>query len=254
MRPLALCAVLLTARLAAAAPIPEDKQAYVGEWEGHGVTLSISAGGQVAFEKASGAFSRKLSGFFTGFDGNDLKMNALITTLTIKVQEPPHQDRGVWLMTVEGAQVLKKPAGGPAEAGGPGRRARVTQAIETDFTHKGVAIKKLFCPSDAEDKSLFVCLLTTALGDTYPIKCTFNAMGTLDFAVDCALIDGARLEQSIAKLFLGKPGIKVEAKCPGRGIMKKPGESFACTAAAGKRTYAVKITVKDIAGNVSIDY
>jgi hypothetical protein len=254
MRNLVAIGVLLASFQTWAAPIPEDKRALVGDWEGHGINLTITEGGQITFKKQSGSFSKSISGFFTGFEGNDLKVNAFITTLTIHIQEPPHQDRGVWVMTVEGDKVLKKPSAPAAPDVPGGRRERITAAIKRDMEGKGVPVKSLFCPSDAENKDLFACILTTDVGDVFPVKCIIDAKGTMRFESEAALIDPKVLEKAIVDMFAKKPGGKADVTCLKGTIMKKVGASFGCIAKNKGRDYPVKVTVKDIAGNVHIEY
>jgi hypothetical protein len=113
-RPLTLAltiALAFTFTAAHAAPIPPDKLAYVGEWEGHGVTLIVTESGSVTLKKAYGGSNTSMSGLFSAFEGNDIKVSVFVTTFTVKIQEAPYQDRGVWLMTVEGAKVLRKSGG-----------------------------------------------------------------------------------------------------------------------------------------------
>ena len=250
-RLVAAFSLLMLASVAHAGPLPPDKQNYIGEWEGHGVSLTITPAGSVKVHKESGGFSKSFEGLFAGFDGNDLKVSVVISSFTVHIQEPPYLDRGVWLMTVEGAKVLRKDLSDPATGS---RKSTYEGKLRDGFVAKGISVKSIFCPEDVAHKDLFACVLTTALGDVFPVKCVIDAKGTLDYQVDAALLDQKALQGFIVENFQKKPGVKVDAQCPGPFILKKPADVFECRANHGKKIYPVKVTVKDVQGNVSIDY
>jgi|GEM_PF-2975072 len=245
---LTLLTLLGLTGVAAAVPVPADKQAYVGEWTGNGVELSISAGGAVTYKQTNGAYSKSLSGSLIEFVGPSLRIDAFIVKGMVNVEEAPHEDRGVWVMTVGGAKVMRKP---PTLL----RHQRAEVAIRDHFRNLHVAVSKVLCTADADSADVFACVIQTDLGDSFVTKCAIDAKGTMDWKVsDVALIDGTALVAFIEKMHADKFHAKMVAKCAPGIIMKRVGTKFTCDGVAGPKTYKVTILVKDTAGNVSIDY
>ena len=236
------------ASLAGAVPVPPDKQAYVGEWTGNGVELSIGADGSVSYKQQAGSFSKSLSGKLIEFVGPSLRVDALIIKGTVTVDEPPHEDRGVWVMTVGGAKVLRKP---PHLA----RHQRAEAALRDHYKKANVAVTKVVCTADADRADSFACVLMTELGDSFIIKCVADAAGDMSWKIDgVALLDSAKLVAFIERMHADKRHEKLTAHCPAGMIMKRVGSVFTCDGVTASRTYKVSITVKDVTGNVSIDY
>ncbi len=244
--PIFLC--LLLATPAGAVPVPPDKQAYVGEWSGNGCELSITADGGVSYKQSSGTFSKSLSGQLIELVGPSLRVDALIIKGTITIDEAPHEDRGVWVMTVAGAKVLRKP---PRLA----RHQRAEAAIREHYKRAKVAVTKVVCTADADRADAFACVLMTDLGDSFVIKCTADAAGEMSWKIEgAALLEADKLSAFIERSVADKVHEKVKAECPTGVVMKRVGAVFQCVAVTPTRKYKVSVTVKDPAGNIGIDF
>jgi hypothetical protein len=90
-------------------PVPADKSAYVGRWEGPGMALSISADGHVDYKRVKGATSSSISAPLQGFHGDSFDVGLGPMSTTFKVTSPPHQDGGATKMTVDGVELVKAP-------------------------------------------------------------------------------------------------------------------------------------------------
>jgi hypothetical protein len=101
----AVAPLLLVTLAACGKPLPADRAAYIGEWHGNGVTLSVSAEGSLFFEKVAGGSRDQIKGPIQGFDGDDISVGVLFIKSTIDVSKPPTETDGVWTMTVEGVEV-----------------------------------------------------------------------------------------------------------------------------------------------------
>lgn len=84
------------------------RRAWVGDWAGNGATLHIEPKGYLTFTKKSGTSSESYSGPIDHFEGNDIVLNVIVSTVTLDVQAPPHTDRdGKARMTIEGVEVTQ---------------------------------------------------------------------------------------------------------------------------------------------------
>ena len=91
-------------------PIPEEKKAYVGTWEGVGFHLTITDDGGVNYRRVEGNYTKTVTGPVQSFEGNDFVVGVLFITTTFRVQHPPYMEGNEWLMVVDGVE-LKKVAG-----------------------------------------------------------------------------------------------------------------------------------------------
>ena len=91
-------------------PIPEEKKAYVGTWEGVGFHLTITEDGGVNYRRVKGNNTTTISGPVKSFVGDNFVVGVLFITTTFKVQHPPYMEGNEWLMVVDGVE-LKKVAG-----------------------------------------------------------------------------------------------------------------------------------------------
>jgi hypothetical protein len=104
-------------RVQAAAGIPSDKQAYVGDWSGSEATLSIKPDGKVFWERRTGSSSSKIENVpIRRFIGDDFEVGVGPFTTRFAVQSPPKLTAGRWTMTVEGVQLTRAgtSSGGPS--------------------------------------------------------------------------------------------------------------------------------------------
>lgn len=229
--------------------ISTTKKDYVGDWTAPGITLSISPTGDVAYEKKSGATSKKINGSIKTFHGDDMDIFALIT-VTLAVQKPPHEDSGVWKMTVENDELTKSGSGSK-------RGEELEKLIQSDLAKKGVVIKSVTCPAEASTSLTFDCDVVTGDGSKMPMHVTIDGK-VAKWKADVAMLDPKKIEEAIEDLFQKQLKKKVEARCAPGFLLKKPGESFTCQAVdkakPGSKPMQVTVTAKDVEGNISIDY
>ena len=101
---LTLLSVILTA---CSIPVPNDKQDYVGVWEGRGMTLEMSADGRVEYERVEGSLTKGVSGQLQSFEGDDFVVGVWFLKTTFEVQRTPYQDDGEWKMVVDGVELVR---------------------------------------------------------------------------------------------------------------------------------------------------
>lgn len=88
--------------------VPEEKINYIGNWKSSEITLSISEGGRVEYEKKTNGSSKTISAPIQKFEGDNFVVGALGINTTFVVSQPPHQDSlGIWKMTVDGIELSK---------------------------------------------------------------------------------------------------------------------------------------------------
>lgn len=89
--------------------VPADKAAYVGEWTADGMTLRISRGGGVVYHRERKGARTSIDAPLKGFRGDDFEVGIGPLTTTFKVNSPPHEVEGRWLMTVDGVELTRRP-------------------------------------------------------------------------------------------------------------------------------------------------
>lgn len=95
-------------------PVPENKTTYVGEWEGIGMSLTITSDGGVIYERISGTGSTSVRGPLQSFEGDDFSVGLWFLTTTFEVSKPPYQEDGEWKMVVDGVELTRSAPGGTA--------------------------------------------------------------------------------------------------------------------------------------------
>jgi hypothetical protein len=90
-----------------AEPLAEDRLNYVGEWQSKEMRVLILADGTVAYERLKGGGTTSVNGPLKEFIGDDFVVGILFMTATFEVSEPPHEEDGVWKMTVDGVQLTR---------------------------------------------------------------------------------------------------------------------------------------------------
>ena len=97
----------------AAAGIPADKQAYVGQWSGEGVELSVGADGEVRYsesrtthtEDGTSTKSRSVSGPIARWEGNGFVVGGMGSETPFRVDAPPTAGGA---MTVNGGALTRR--------------------------------------------------------------------------------------------------------------------------------------------------
>ncbi len=89
-------------------PISPDRSGYVGRWSGKDMSLTIRQGGKVTYRRKKGMSSTKIDAPLMKFEGNDFIVGFWKFKTAFVVSEPPHEENGVWKMTVNGVELTKK--------------------------------------------------------------------------------------------------------------------------------------------------
>ena len=110
-RNLGLAAVLAAALIAAGCgqPVPADKAAYVGRWQSQEpqMILVILQEGRVEYERKEGNSSTSIRAPIQGYFGDDFEVGLGFMNTRFVVSVPPHQEGGVWKMTVDGVVLTR---------------------------------------------------------------------------------------------------------------------------------------------------
>ncbi|RZA33759.1 MAG: hypothetical protein EOP92_19205 [Lysobacteraceae bacterium] len=104
---LALAVGLFASSVAWADPVPADKQAYVGNWQGKDMRLSLSKEGKVKYKRDQPGKRLDLSLDLLGFNGNNFDVGVSFARSTFVVSKPPHREAGKWKMTVDGVELTR---------------------------------------------------------------------------------------------------------------------------------------------------
>lgn len=102
-----LASGVAAALVACSHPLPADKAAYVGAWEGSGMTLEIDQGGQVYYRRVGNGSSRSIDMPLVRFEGANFVVGFGPFTTTFVVSIPPHESNGAWRMTVDGVELAR---------------------------------------------------------------------------------------------------------------------------------------------------
>ena len=102
----AACLLPLAAQ-AAPVPVPADKIAYVGDWQGKDMRLQLARDGKVKYKRDRPSKKMDLSLDLQGFNGDNFDVGALMVRSTFVVSKPPHRVGNKWKMTVDGVELTK---------------------------------------------------------------------------------------------------------------------------------------------------
>jgi hypothetical protein len=107
-----LPAVFLAAMLGLAGcakPVPPDKQAYVGEWQSRTMAMLITRDGRVMYKRLIDSnTSKSIDAPLQQFEGDNFVVGVGPIKTTFVVSAPPHEDHGVWKMTVDGVELTRQ--------------------------------------------------------------------------------------------------------------------------------------------------
>jgi hypothetical protein len=73
------------------------------------LTLTITQGGHVDYERVTGRMRKSISAPIRRFEGDDIVVGALGISTTFRVERRPLQDGGEWKMVVDGAELVRDP-------------------------------------------------------------------------------------------------------------------------------------------------
>ncbi|MBX9851470.1 MAG: hypothetical protein K2X86_06895 [Cytophagaceae bacterium] len=88
--------------------VPADKMDYIGEWESPSMELYIGKDGSVKYERIASGRTTKVSGPIQKFEGDNFVVGALGMNTTFNVSRKPHEENGIWKMTVDGEDLTRQ--------------------------------------------------------------------------------------------------------------------------------------------------
>jgi len=88
-------------------PVPADKLAYVGDWQGKDMRLQIARDGSVQYKRERPGKKLSLSVDLVRFDGDNFDVGTTLIRSTFVVSKPPHREGDKWKMTVDGVELTK---------------------------------------------------------------------------------------------------------------------------------------------------
>ena len=109
-----LVSLAMLALVACAKPLPTDKSNYAGEWRGGPISLLITPEGRAIYERKEGSLSKKIDAPVKEFKGDNFVVGVGFMATEFVVTVPPHEDGGVWKMTVDGVELTR--VGEPSDA------------------------------------------------------------------------------------------------------------------------------------------
>ena len=109
-----LLAPLALGLAACGGPPPEVPNAYVGDWQAKNMRLAISRDGMVSYERQDGKKSASVNAPIKRFDGDNFIVGVGPFSTTFVVSSPPRNVDGVWKMTVDGVELVRK-GGSPGD-------------------------------------------------------------------------------------------------------------------------------------------
>jgi len=103
---LAACLLPLAAH-AEPVPVPADKLAYVGDWQGKDMRIQMGKDGKVKYKRDRPGKQLDLSVDLQGFHGDNFDVGAAFVRSTFVVSKPPHREGDKWKMTVDGVELTR---------------------------------------------------------------------------------------------------------------------------------------------------
>jgi len=109
MKKAALCIPMVAMAMLAACskPVPQEKLAYVGEWQQKTMYLFISQDGSVTYKRIKDGKTVSIDGPLKGFHGDDFDVGVGPMATTFVVSKPPYQEGDNWKMVVDGQELMK---------------------------------------------------------------------------------------------------------------------------------------------------
>ncbi len=88
-------------------PLPAERAAYAGQWNGPQVSLLITQDGMVDYKTVDGGVNKSINAPIKEFSGNDMVVGVGPMSTTFKIAAPPQQVGEAWKMTVDGVELTK---------------------------------------------------------------------------------------------------------------------------------------------------
>jgi hypothetical protein len=110
MRRLALLLAVIALLVGCAEPLPQAKSSYVGQWysEKEKMRLEITAAGYVDYERQVDGRNTSIKAPIQEFLGDDFTVGLGPVRTRFVVSKPPKLDGGVWKMTVDGVELIRR--------------------------------------------------------------------------------------------------------------------------------------------------
>jgi len=103
-----LLPLLLVGSLAACGqPVPQEKAAYVGEWQEKSMYLMITQDGAVKYQRLKNGATTSIDGPLKGFNGSNFDVGVGPMATTFVVSKPPYREGAMWKMVVDGHELTK---------------------------------------------------------------------------------------------------------------------------------------------------
>jgi len=89
--------------------VPQEKLAYVGEWQEPNMYLLITAEGSVTYKRIKDGSTTSIDAPLKGFEGNNFEVGVGPMATTFVVSKPPYRVGNEWRMVVDGQELIKTP-------------------------------------------------------------------------------------------------------------------------------------------------
>jgi len=109
----AVFAACLLPLAALADPVPAEKLAYVGDWQGKDMRIQMNKDGQIKYKRDRPGKKLDLSLDLQGFSGDNFDVGVPFVRSTFVVSKPPHKVGDKWMMTVDGVELTRVDGAAP---------------------------------------------------------------------------------------------------------------------------------------------
>jgi hypothetical protein len=90
-----------------AKPLPAERAAYAGVWRGGPILLVVLSEGRVTYLRKEGNRSTSVNAPVKEFKGDNFIVGVGFMNTEFVVSSPPHEEGGVWQMTVDGVALTR---------------------------------------------------------------------------------------------------------------------------------------------------
>lgn len=104
---LAAACLLPLAAHADPVPVPADKLAYVGDWQGKDMRIQMAKDGKIKYKRDRPNKKMDLSVDLQGFNGDNFDIGWGFVRSTFVVSKPPDREGNQWKMTVDGVELTR---------------------------------------------------------------------------------------------------------------------------------------------------
>ena len=90
-------------------PVDLDKKNFIGYWYGTGMSLLITADGNLSYERKKESVSTSINGPIQEFESDHITVGAWIFTTEFKINRAPYQDGDAWRMVIDDVTLTRQP-------------------------------------------------------------------------------------------------------------------------------------------------